>query len=149
MGTGVRGECVCDSEACKPSSSCVHVVEKRQEQSSMLPTCAWMHVCGLSHRTQSSNMCVYGNFIVSLCALCCSLSEEEIHFIIISVCTVRNEVGRNKPGLCTCTNTHIDTLLQSRSDCLKYANQFSLTNNYEKSLLIECSINNEHSCPRI
>ncbi len=148
MGTGVRGECVIQRHANHPAA--VHMwLKKGRSNPVCWPTCAWMHLCGLSHRTQSSNMCVNGSFIVSLCALCCSLSEEEIHFIIISVCTVRNEVGRNKPGLCTCTNTHIDTLLQSRSDCLKYAKQFSLTKNYEKSLLIECSINNEHSCPRI
>lgn len=45
----------------------------------------------VSYRAHSSDSCVYGPLPVS--CLCGLLSEEEIHFVIVSVIIIRDEVG--------------------------------------------------------
>lgn len=52
----------------------------------------------VSHRTHSSDSCMYGPLPVP--CLCGLLSEEEIHFIIVSVVVVWDEMGSDELRVC-------------------------------------------------
>lgn len=71
-----------------------------------------------SHRTHSSDTCMYGPLPVT--GLCGLLSEEEVHFIIVSVIIVWDEMGSDELRVCKkgCKDVDVNIPYNLPSKCL-------------------------------